>query len=158
MNPTRRSLLAALGIAGTLGIGSVVAGVSPAAGWGGGHRGWHHRHGRHGHFDSNHAAAWIARRAGATDEQREQIERLAARFEIEAEEWHKRHEGVHQDVTNLLTSPQIDRAALHELRREQEAQADAALARLVDTLADIAEVLTPDQRALLAEELRWWGA
>jgi len=63
----------------------------------------------------------------------------------------------------LLTADNIDRAALEKLRAEQIATHDAASKRLVQALADAAEVLTPEQRkkldTMIAERRqgRGWG-
>jgi protein CpxP len=66
----------------------------------------------------------------------------------------------------LLTQQTIDRAAIEKLRADQIAIHDAASKRLVQAVADAAEVLTPDQRRKLSTMLpprggRWggnWGA
>jgi periplasmic protein CpxP/Spy len=62
----------------------------------------------------------------------------------------------------LLTQQTIDRAAIEKLRADQIAIHDAASKRLVQAVADAAEVLTPDQRRKLASMLpprggRWGG-
>jgi Spy/CpxP family protein refolding chaperone len=49
----------------------------------------------------------------------------------------------------LLTADKIDRSALEKLRAEQIAAHDATSKRLVQALADAAEVLTPEQRKKL---------
>ena len=50
-----------------------------------------------------------------------------------------------------LSKPTIDRVALEQLRTEGIELADTASTRLVEALADAAEVLTPEQRAELME-------
>jgi protein CpxP len=54
----------------------------------------------------------------------------------------------------LLTAATIDRGALERLRVEQIAAADGASKRFVQALADVAEVLTPEQRNTAAERIR----
>ena len=54
---------------------------------------------------------------------------------------------------DLLTQPTVDRAGLEKLRGEQITTADAASKRLVQALADAAEVLTPEQRKKLDDLL-----
>jgi len=56
-----------------------------------------------------------------------------------------------QQARDLLTAQTIDRAALEKLRADQAAARDAASKRVVQALADAAEVLTPDQRTKLKE-------
>ena len=62
----------------------------------------------------------------------------------------------------LLTQQTIDRAAIEKLRADQIAIHDAASKRLVQAVADAAEVLTPEQRGKLSTMLpprggRWGG-
>ena len=59
----------------------------------------------------------------------------------------------------LLTQPTVDRAALEALRAEQLQLAVDGSKRLVQALADVADVLTPAQKGQLAVRLeRWRGA
>jgi Spy/CpxP family protein refolding chaperone len=53
----------------------------------------------------------------------------------------------------LLSAPSIDRAAIERLRVEQIAAADDASKRFVRALADVAEVLTPEQRKVVAARM-----
>lgn len=50
---------------------------------------------------------------------------------------------------DLLAAPTINRADLEKLRTEQLASADAVSKRVVQAIADAAEVLTPEQRKKL---------
>lgn len=54
----------------------------------------------------------------------------------------------------LLSAPQIDRGAIERLRSEQIAFADDASKRFVRALADVAEVLTPEQRKSVAARMQ----
>jgi Spy/CpxP family protein refolding chaperone len=53
----------------------------------------------------------------------------------------------------LLLAPEIDRAAMEALRSEQMDQADAISRALVTKLADVANVLTPEQRSEVASRI-----
>ena len=53
----------------------------------------------------------------------------------------------------LLTANTIDRAALEKVRAERLAEADRVSKELVNALADVAEVLTPEQRVIVNERL-----
>jgi Spy/CpxP family protein refolding chaperone len=55
-----------------------------------------------------------------------------------------------QAVT-LLTAPTIDRTAIERLRTEQMALADSASKRIAQALADVAEVLNPEQRRKVSD-------
>jgi periplasmic protein CpxP/Spy len=61
----------------------------------------------------------------------------------------------------LLTQQTIDRAAIEKFRTDQIAFHDAASKRLVQAVADAAEVLTPEQRRKVSDMLprggRWGG-
>ena len=56
--------------------------------------------------------------------------------------------------TKLLLAPSIDRARIESLRAEQVKSLDEASKRLVTAIEDAAEVLSPEQRAALAEQMR----
>jgi protein CpxP len=58
-----------------------------------------------------------------------------------------------QQARGLLTGPTVDRAAIEKLRAEQVANIDALTKRITQTLGDIADVLTPDQRHKIDEML-----
>ena len=69
----------------------------------------------------------------------------------------KMHDARRQAV-ELLSQQNIDRAALETLRAEQLKLAEMASQRFTQALADVADVLTPDQRKQLAERInRWHG-
>jgi Spy/CpxP family protein refolding chaperone len=54
----------------------------------------------------------------------------------------------------LLAKPNVDRAAIEAIRAQEMQSADAMSKRLVQSLADVADVLTPEQRAQLAEKMK----
>jgi protein CpxP len=63
-----------------------------------------------------------------------------------------------QQAVTLLSQPTVDRAALEALRAGQLQLAEQASRRLTQALADVADVLTPEQRKQLAERAaRWHG-
>ena len=64
----------------------------------------------------------------------------------------KLHDARRQAVT-LLAQPTVDRAALESLRASQLKLAEDASRRLTQALADIADVLTPEQRKAIAEHI-----
>ena len=54
----------------------------------------------------------------------------------------------------LLTAPTIDRAQLEALRVQQSQMRETVSRRMLQAMADAAEVLTPEQRAKVAERMQ----
>jgi periplasmic protein CpxP/Spy len=65
-----------------------------------------------------------------------------------------KHVEGHKVGAGLLSQPNIDRLALESLRAEQMQLAETASRRIVQALAEVAEVLTPEQRAALTERMQ----
>ncbi len=63
----------------------------------------------------------------------------------------KRHHDDRETLLNELAKPSVNRAALEGLRKTEMGLADEASQRLLTAIADVADVLTPDQRAQLVE-------
>ena len=55
-----------------------------------------------------------------------------------------------------LAAPTVDRAKLETLRADQMKLAETATKRATDAVADIADVLTPAQRADLGQRVERW--
>ena len=90
----------------------------------------------------------------ATDEQREQVRAIATAALADMDEFRDFKREGRQALVAALTRGTVDREALEALRQSKLAAADRASQRLLSALADAADVLTPAQRAELAEELR----
>ncbi len=90
----------------------------------------------------------------ATDSQRSQIEAIfkAARQDLSGQ----RDAGMklHQQMATLYTATNIDAAAIEALRVQISAQHEAASKRLSQASIDAARVLTPEQRAKIAELIK----
>lgn len=87
----------------------------------------------------------------------EQQEKIIARVTATAKELKPVHARMHaakQEIRMLLLAPEIDRAALEELRAARLADAEKVSQDLVDTVADIAELLSPEQRKTLDERIK----
>ena len=65
----------------------------------------------------------------------------------------EQHRQARKQVMEMLSKPQIDRTALEAVRTKEIQVADQLSKRLTQSMADAAEVLTPDQRAKLAEKM-----
>ena len=88
----------------------------------------------------------------ASDDQRDRVRAIATAALADMDEFRDfRREG-RQALVAALTQETVDREALEALRRSKLDAADRASQRLLTALADAAEVLSPAQRAELAEE------
>ncbi len=66
---------------------------------------------------------------------------------------HDRMRATGKEIHDLLLADTIDRAALETLRAERLADAEQISKNLVSALADVAEVLSPEQRKVLNERI-----
>ena len=151
-------------------IATVIAGLASGIGitafaQGGGHGGWH----RGGFMGAALDPAMVDERLDrmlkhlyveidATDAQKQQLAPIvkgAARDLLPVRA--KIHDARRQAV-ELLSRESVDRAALETLRADQLRLAEQASMRFAQALADVADVLTPEQRKQLAERIgRWHG-
>jgi Spy/CpxP family protein refolding chaperone len=151
----RRGIL--FGVLGTAALGALFAARPIAAAVQGG--GWH-GHGRWGHHRMNPEAAkehvqlaakWALRAVDATEEQQEKVGRIVTATVDDLSGMHARHRSNRDAFVSGLTGTSVDRAGLEEIRKAEIALADEASKRLVQALADVSEVLTPEQRQALME-------
>jgi Spy/CpxP family protein refolding chaperone len=118
--------------------------------FGGGHFGPHH--GGPGSLaeDAAHHARWLVRFVDGTPEQEARVTELLAAAAPDFEALHERHRDAREAFFAALSAERVDRDALEALRAGELAAAEDASRKLVGLLADVAEVLTPEQRAELA--------
>ncbi len=116
------------------------------------HWGWHHR------FDTEEINFFVQHRVNralsevdATPEQREKADAIAKKAVEDLMAMRNDQESTRGKVLAVLTADTIDRSALEALRAEKLSMADAASKRVVQVVADIADVLKPEQRRKLAE-------
>ena len=95
---------------------------------------------------------WMLADIDATADQRARISSIAKAAAGELAPLRKQHREARMKARQLLVAPQIDRAQLEALRTEQMQAADKLSRRVVQAMADAAEVLTPEQRAKLAQK------
>ena len=89
----------------------------------------------------------------ASDDQRTQVRAIATAAIADMGEFREFKRAGREALVDALTQETVDREALEALRQSKLETADRASQRLLTALADAAEVLTPAQRAALAEEL-----
>ena len=102
------------------------------------------------------ATDWILSRIDASDEQRQQVKAIVQATVQDLAPMREQHHQNHQTMLQALTQPTIDPAALEDIRHAELQLAEEVSKRLVTSLADIAEVLTPEQRTRLAEFMGRW--
>lgn len=93
----------------------------------------------------------------SVDASEEQRARITSIFQAAARDVHAmrdQHHAARQQLTEIFSDPSVDRSRLETLRAEHIRLADEASKRLMTAMADAAEVLSPEQRALLAEEMQ----
>ena len=149
---SHRWLIAGLIVAGAAFGGSQLAGaVQNMAG--------HHGMGGHAAMDpaemDRHAAAMADRvLANGTPEQKARLISIMRSAHAEIGPMHQQLHQAHERARTLLMQPHVDRAALETLRAEQIRQIDAASRRFVQAMGDAADMLTPEQRALLFDHMQ----
>lgn len=99
------------------------------------------------------ATDWALTRVGANDGQRARVKAIVQAAAGDLSGLRLQHRENRAALVEALQAPAIDRAALEALRRAELQLAETASARLLAAVADAAEVLTPEQRARLAEGL-----
>ncbi len=135
-------------------VGSGIAASRAEAGWG--RRGWGHHGDRD--FDPeqakehvSHAVGFALSRIDASDEQEAQILAIVNDSIDEMVEGSAEHRARRDALKELFSQPDIDRDALEGLRKAELQLADGLSQRIASVIADIAEVLTPEQRVELLE-------
>ncbi len=121
------------------------------------HHAWHQHHGK---MNSQKAEQRMEKRIDhmldrvkATDEQKQKINTITKSAFTDLQPLHQQRRDLRHKAMALLTQPTIDQAAFEQLQTQQQQLADKISKRRNQALIDAAEVLTPDQRAKLAE--RW---
>jgi len=147
-NPKRRRF-AVLAIATAM--LAIVGGTLTYAHSGGMHHGPMSGRGAEDHLE--HMQAMLTK-IGASDAQKTQIEGLLKPAFDEMSAVHEAHSAAFAQFHEAITAPSVDRARIEALRAEQLKTLDEASKRMVTAITDAAEVLSPEQRAALAAEIR----
>jgi len=138
---------------------------SESGSWGHG-GGWRHGggKGRHGGFlnlsDSEIEAKitrmvkHVAIEIDATDEQTKKITTLVTSVAKDLKPVREQMRAAGKQIHDLLSADTIDRVALEKIRAERLAEADRISKDLLNAVADVAEVLTVEQRKVLDERIQ----
>ena len=92
--------------------------------------------------------------AGASPDQQARVAAIAKAAMADLRPAHAQFHQAQARAHTLLMAPVIDRAALEQLRAAQMQQADVISRRVLAAVEDVADVLTPEQRAAFAEHLK----
>ncbi len=95
------------------------------------------------------AVEWALRGVNATEDQKEKARQITDRLIDQLAPEIQKHKDFREAMARELAKPEIDRAALERLRQQEIALADTASKQAVTAIADLGEVLTPDQRTEL---------
>ena len=118
-----------------------------------------HHGGHHGAMDPAEADRHIGEMVDrilpdGTPEQKTRLAALVRSAHAEMAPVHEQFRQAHERAQQLLMQPRVDRAALESLRAAQVQQLDTASRRLVQLIADAADILTPEQRARLFQHMQ----
>lgn len=96
---------------------------------------------------------WIT---DASSEQKQKINTIAQKAADDIFPLRQKHIEARKQVLDTLAASSVDRAKLEALRADQMKLAETATRRVTDAVADIADVLTPAQRADLGQRIERW--
>lgn len=122
------------------------------------HRGFGGHHallGEDGQIDEDRlrrGVAWVLSEADPSDAQVEEISSIARAGIEELRLLREGHEEAHRALGAALAADPVDRATLEQLRADAIARLEDGSHTATTVLADVADVLTPEQRATLIEE------
>jgi len=121
--------------------------------------GWHH--GWHGPLTSEaiasrieHGVKYVLSEVDATADQNAKVTAILQAAATDVQGMHEQHLAARTQVHDILSAQTIDRARLETVRADELRLADQASKRIVTAIADAAEVLTPEQRTKLIEEMQ----
>jgi Spy/CpxP family protein refolding chaperone len=116
---------------------------------------------RHGGPDGEESARRIERRierlvkaVSATPQQKDRLVAIASAAQADLRPLREQQRASRLRGMQLLEATTIDRAALEQVRVAQMQAGDGRSRRMVQAMADAAEVLTPEQRAKAAERMQ----
>jgi len=153
--PTQHSLMMKFGAAALLlaiaGVGAGQAQAQPAAH--GAQHAAHHRMATGMGMPGAMIPERLLDEVGASAEQKTRLRDIfkSARDDLRAQ--CQGGQALHQQMLALLAAPQVDAAAAEALRQQQLARHDSSSKRMLQAMLDAQAVLTPEQRAKLAERM-----
>ena len=93
----------------------------------------------------------------ATDAQRAQIKQIAEAAATDMKAQREAGRALREKGMQIFTAPTVDAAAAEQLRQQMLAQHDQSSRRALQAMLDASKVLTPEQRAKLADRMKQRG-
>ena len=90
----------------------------------------------------------------ASDAQRAQIKQIAAAAGADLKTQAQAGQALRQRSMQAFTAPNVDAAAVEQVRQQMLQQHDQMSRRMTQAMLDVARVLTPEQRAKIGERMR----
>jgi Spy/CpxP family protein refolding chaperone len=90
----------------------------------------------------------------ATDAQRAQVKQISAAAAADMKAQHEAGRALRDKAAQIFAAPTVDAAAAESVRQQMQAQHDQASKRMLQAMLDISKVLTPEQRAKLADRMK----
>lgn len=113
--------------------------------------GMHMMAGAHGMpFGGRHLGRLLDQ-ADASPAQRAQIKQIVDKAQADLKAMHEQGRSLHEQGLKIWAQPVLDAAAAEKLRQQMLAQHDQASKRLLQAMLDVGKVLTPEQRAKVAD-------
>lgn len=153
-NRATRLMLAALVMA-LAGSVLTIAQAQPFGGPGGpGAYGGHGGLGRHAGIMDGHMMERMLDGVNATADQRTRIRDIMRAAMVDVRNQHEAGRGLRAQAMTLFTQPTVDPSAVEALRQQMMQQHDQVSRRMMQAMLDASAVLTPEQRAQMAERMK----
>jgi len=153
---TGRRGLAAVLLSAALAVSAAVVLATPAWAQPGPHHGGGEGGGMFGGpgMMSPHAVDHMLDGLNATDAQRAKIKQIVQAAATDLKAQREQTRALHEKAMQIFTAPTVDAAAAESVRQQLLQQHDTASRRMLQAMLDTSNVLTPEQRAKLAERAK----